>query len=772
MNKSSPHKVLVVDDDQRLRDLLRRYLSENGFTVFAAESPQAMNKLWLRERFDVLILDLMMPGEDGLSVLRRLRASNDPTPVIMLTAKGGDVDRIVGLEMGADDYLAKPFNPRELLARINAVLRRKAPAEAPGAPSQDPVSVSFGEFTLDLATRSLSKAGEAMPLTTGEFAVLKVFARHPKIPAVAREAHGDGARPRVRSLRPQPGRADIAAAQAHRARSGQAAVHPDRLGAGVRLRARRRGLMAGTPAGTLPAGRSRPSGLRLRSPPLFWRTFLLIVSLTVASLVAWVPSVQLFEREPRAHQLADQVVSIVHATRIALVYSDPDRRRQLLADLLEDEKLRVVPLEPSDTVEPIQDSALLRLVEHEVRLRLGPNTRLASQVNGVGGFWVSFAIDEDAYWVFIDRDLLRRDIGHRWIASAVLATTLSLLVAIAIARLVNRPLAQLSRAARDLGAGRVPGTLPDSGPIEIRTVNQSFNRMVSDLQKLDRERAVLLAGVSHDLRTPLTRLRLELEMSDLPASSREAMIGDLEQMDSIVRQFLDYARPTPERGRETVDLSLVVREALARNRLAPGPAGAGETAHRADVRLDLALEDGVCVPGYPHRAVRARWTTCWAMRCATVAVPPTATSALQLRLQRDGPHGCAGACRPAGRASPPPTSLAWCVPSSAAMRPDPAPAGPVSAWPSSSAWFGCTAAACCFAAEPAQRTAHRNPPARSRCGRLGAAGRQQPDRSRITLSVLAHIDARRNRAGAGLAPVPAAPGDRRHRRESPGRNPR
>jgi two-component system phosphate regulon response regulator OmpR len=182
MNKPSPHKILVVDDDQRLRDLLRRYLSDNGFSVFAAESAQAMNKLWLRERFDVLVLDLMMPGEDGLSVLRRLRAGNDPTPVIMLTAKGGDVDRIVGLEMGADDYLPKPFNPRELLARVNAILRRKAPPEVPGAPSQEAVSVQFGEFELDLATRSLTKAGQAMPLTTGEFAVLKVFARYPKVP--------------------------------------------------------------------------------------------------------------------------------------------------------------------------------------------------------------------------------------------------------------------------------------------------------------------------------------------------------------------------------------------------------------------------------------------------------------------------------------------------------------------------------------------------------------------------------------------------------------
>ncbi|HUL63942.1 MAG TPA: two-component system response regulator OmpR [Burkholderiaceae bacterium] len=175
-------RLLVVDDDARLRDLLRRYLTDNGFNVYVAENAQAMNKLWLRERFDLLILDLMMPGEDGLSVLRRLRGSNDPTPVIMLTAKGEDVDRIVGLEMGADDYLPKPFNPRELLARINAVLRRKAADEVPGAPTQEDKTVTFGEFTLDLGTRSLTKGGEPVALTTGEFAVLKVFARFPRVP--------------------------------------------------------------------------------------------------------------------------------------------------------------------------------------------------------------------------------------------------------------------------------------------------------------------------------------------------------------------------------------------------------------------------------------------------------------------------------------------------------------------------------------------------------------------------------------------------------------
>ena len=175
-------KLLVVDDDPRLRDLLRRYLGENGFQVFVADNGVTMNRLWLRERFDALILDLMMPGEDGLQILRRLREQQDMTPIIMLTARGEDVDRIVGLEMGADDYIPKPFNPRELLARIHAVLRRRPVADAPGAPSMTDEVVKFGEFQLDLGTRVLRKNGEPVPLTTGEFAVLKAFARHPKQP--------------------------------------------------------------------------------------------------------------------------------------------------------------------------------------------------------------------------------------------------------------------------------------------------------------------------------------------------------------------------------------------------------------------------------------------------------------------------------------------------------------------------------------------------------------------------------------------------------------
>ena len=175
-------KILVVDDDARIRDLLNRYLTQEGFEVMVAEDGKALNRLLLRETVDLIVLDLMMPGEDGLSICRRLRAANDRTPIIMLTAKGEDVDRIVGLEVGADDYLGKPFNPRELLARVHAVLRRRPAQEAPGAPSGDNEVVTFGPFTFDLGTRALQRNGEELPLTTGEFTMLKALVRHPRQP--------------------------------------------------------------------------------------------------------------------------------------------------------------------------------------------------------------------------------------------------------------------------------------------------------------------------------------------------------------------------------------------------------------------------------------------------------------------------------------------------------------------------------------------------------------------------------------------------------------
>ena len=175
-------RVIVVDDDARLRELLNRYLSEQGFSVRAVADGNDMNRWLARERYDLMVLDLMMPGEDGLSICRRLRGLGDKIPIIMLTAKGDDVDRIVGLEVGADDYLPKPFNPRELVARIQAVLRRAPAAQPPGAPTAEQQVVQFGEFSFNLGTRSLARNGEPLALTTGEFALLKVLVQYPRTP--------------------------------------------------------------------------------------------------------------------------------------------------------------------------------------------------------------------------------------------------------------------------------------------------------------------------------------------------------------------------------------------------------------------------------------------------------------------------------------------------------------------------------------------------------------------------------------------------------------
>ena len=158
-----------------------RYLTEQGFQVRSVANAEQMDRLLTRESFHLMVLDLMLPGEDGLSICRRLRSQSNPMPIIMVTAKGEEVDRIVGLEIGADDYIPKPFNPRELLARIRAVLRRQA-NELPGAPSQEEAVIAFGKFKLNLGTREMFREDEPMPLTSGEFAVLKALVSHPREP--------------------------------------------------------------------------------------------------------------------------------------------------------------------------------------------------------------------------------------------------------------------------------------------------------------------------------------------------------------------------------------------------------------------------------------------------------------------------------------------------------------------------------------------------------------------------------------------------------------
>ena len=178
---SRPHRIWVVDDDPEIRQLLATYLGEQGYEVRCLADGKQLTARLESQRPDLVVLDLMLPGDDGLTLLRRLRDGGDDLPVLMLTARGDAVDRIIGLEQGADDYLAKPFLPRELTARIEAVLRRRGLQPA-GAPLATAERIRFGGWDLDPSARSLARDGDAVTITSGEFSLLLALARHPHQP--------------------------------------------------------------------------------------------------------------------------------------------------------------------------------------------------------------------------------------------------------------------------------------------------------------------------------------------------------------------------------------------------------------------------------------------------------------------------------------------------------------------------------------------------------------------------------------------------------------
>jgi len=289
---------------------------------------------------------------------------------------------------------------------------------------------------------------------------------------------------------------------------------------------------------------------------------MLIALLLAISLGIWFQSYRLFERAPRAQQIAMQVVSVVKLTRAALLYSDPARRRFLLLDLVQNEGIKVYPREKDDDfAAPTANPFLTQLVQQEIRGRLGEDTVIATTVNDIPGVWVSFEIEGDDYWVAISPERFERVPGIQWLWWSIAALMLSIIGAAFITARVNYPLKRLANAARQIGSGGDPPPLREQGASEVAQANRSFNQMVHDLRQLDDDRVVMLAGISHDLRTPLTRLRLETEMSPVDNITRDAMIADIEQMDAIIGQFLNYARPGQEVV-EPVDLSTLVQESV------------------------------------------------------------------------------------------------------------------------------------------------------------------------------------------------------------------
>ena len=205
--------------------------------------------------------------------------------------------------------------------------------------------------------------------------------------------------------------------------------------------------------------------------------------------------------------------------------------------------MRVYPLEPQDQIEPWPNRQIGQMVEAKLKELLGPRTLVASKVNGEKALWISFDIEGDQYWLITDPKRLERQLGGNWLEVSATAVLLALIGAILISRLVNRPLANLARSIEKLSRGERPQRLRESGPTEISELNRRFNQLAGDLHAMEADRAVVLAGVSHDIRTPLTRLRLEIELSRLDEASKESMVEEIDRIDSIVRQFIEFARP-------------------------------------------------------------------------------------------------------------------------------------------------------------------------------------------------------------------------------------
>ena len=319
-------------------------------------------------------------------------------------------------------------------------------------------------------------------------------------------------------------------------------------------------------ADTESAAETAPAPLEMRPRRginLFWRTFFFLALLMFGSIVAWLQTFRALESEPRAIQSAQQLASLVNLSRAALRYSDSIARVSLIKTLAEEEHVRIAPREPKDRFDPFVNDEFSEQITRELQTRMGAGTIVAGSVNGVKGLWVGFSIEGDQYWLLTDPSRIGPSRSSVWVIWLLTAAALSLAGAAFIARLINQPLKQLSFAASRMRDGDFDAGLLDEqvATSEIREVNIGFNRMAEQLSKIEQDRVVMLAGISHDLRTPLARLRLETEMSVADLDAREHMAADIAQLDAIIDKFLDYARPEPARL-ESISLNQVVASAI------------------------------------------------------------------------------------------------------------------------------------------------------------------------------------------------------------------
>jgi two-component system, OmpR family, osmolarity sensor histidine kinase EnvZ len=294
---------------------------------------------------------------------------------------------------------------------------------------------------------------------------------------------------------------------------------------------------------------------------LFWRTFVLLAILLGSGIMAWVWTLRSLEFEPRALAASQQIASLVNLARAALRTSDAINRVAMVKTLSAQEAIRIAPHEPTDKWEPFEEDRFTRVVAGELHNRLGAETIVARSVNGQPGLWVGFTIEKDSWWLQTELGRVRALTGPTWFVWVGIALLATVFGSVAIARLINQPLRELSFAASRIREGEFDSRLDENTMTsEIREVNMGFNRMARELAKVEEDRAVMLAGISHDLRTPLARLRLEAEMSVHDDEAQRNMAQDIDQLDAIIDKFMDYARPGDTKLRPVNLAQVVERE--------------------------------------------------------------------------------------------------------------------------------------------------------------------------------------------------------------------
>ena len=563
--------LLVVDDDARLRTLLHRFLSEQGFRITTAADAAAARQALSSMSFDLLVLDVMMPGESGLDLTESLRREGHEVPILMLTAAGGPEDRIAGFEHGADDYLAKPFEPRELALRIRTILKRAAPAMPAGLPQ---APVQLGPHWFDPERGELRGADGTQRLTGGEAALLSALPRRR-----GADARGDRRRPgHAGSRRARGGRAGHAPAPQDRARPARAALpadhSPSRLRAAARRLMKRVGRLI---RGLLPRG-------------LLGRALLIIL---LPLLILQGVALQLFyggHLDVISRRLAGGVAGDVGmVTELLSRFPSEDDRGWIFHEAAWRFDLSLA-FEPAASIAgganrpswlpilPLEDDLVQALRE---RMRLPFDTDWQSDPRSV---IIRVQMPDGVLHVEAPRKRLFFGTLYLFVIWLVGTSLLLFLVAALFMKNQVRAIRRLASAAESFGIGRQHGPIKPEGAAEVRQAAAAFNQMQGRIRRFINQRTEMLAGISHDLRTPLTRLRLSLAM--LPPGAEEdatAMGEDVAEMERLIATYLSFARGEVTEQSQPADLAELVRDLATK-------------ARRSGTRLAVEAPDTLVLP--------------------------------------------------------------------------------------------------------------------------------------------------------------------------------